>query len=202
MKKDLTVLEGTSGIYIPHTMTETIKNGISNRQHRIFKTIDASTDYPKIMAKVAEELGYQGFAVTENYMNEGILSLKQYYAVCFLDDNPHAISNVLDPFWHAHILHTNRYHEFCESIEIEYMHHRPRDFSNPNEVPVIRKLYVHTHKMFHECFGCVSPLFMASYTNENQLVCTHYTQKSFVLPGDIAHERISELMELEKTLVV
>lgn len=201
-KPNLKVVDGTRNVFLPQTMLETVQVSISDRQRRIFQIIDKSADWEKVKAKVKEEMGYQGYQPTGAYLDEGILSLKQYYAVCFLDDNPHAISDTLDPFWHAHILHTNRYFAFCEDVGIDYMHHRPRDYSNPNEVPVIKRLYVHTHNMFCKCFAYVSPIFMAKYEEETQLVCTHYTQNHFVQPGDIAEERIPELMQLETTLEV
>lgn len=200
-KKYLKVVDGTRSLFLPRTMAETIKVSMSDRQKRIMHTIDNSPEWEKVKAKVKEEMANQGLEPTDEYLEEGILSLKQYYAVCFLDNNPHAISDVLDPFWHAHILHTRDYVAFGKSIDLDYMHHRPRNYANEKEVEVIKTLFIHTHEVFGKCFAYVSPLFMAPFTDESQLVCLHYNNERFVEPGDIAFPQSSDLMSMQDYLL-
>src|SRR3569832_2225713 len=83
-------------------------------------------DYAGVIRKAAEDLGKAGPTVTSSYCEEGILALKQYFAVALLDPkNEHAVSDAIDPFWHAHILHTRRYAAFCQDVYGQFIHHAP-----------------------------------------------------------------------------
>src|SRR5256885_7830936 len=51
-------------------------------------------DYSGVEWKARDELEKQGRVVTDEYMDEGILALKQYYAGALLDSrNEHAVSD-------------------------------------------------------------------------------------------------------------
>lgn len=185
-----------SGV-LPQSFVETIQVPYSDRQRVILEVIE-SENYDPVRNKVAEELKNQGKVPTKQYLDEGILALKQYYAICFLDDNPHAISKELDPFWHAHILHTVQYHQFCEKLGIGYMHHAPLDHSKKAEVEGVALLYQHTQDVFAKCYRWVSPLFNPIEVPREDLVCKHYTQKSFTHEGDHYFPREKHLMEYDE----
>jgi hypothetical protein len=36
-----------------------------------------------------------------------------------------APTNTIDEYWHAHILHTQKYHDDCHAIVGKYIHHKP-----------------------------------------------------------------------------
>lgn len=190
MESDVLVASGV----MPQSFMDTIIVPYSGRQRVIFTAIE-NEDYESVKKKVAEELQKQGKVVTSEYLEEGILALKQYYAICFLDDNPHAISDELDPFWHAHILNTVQYHQFCEKLGIGYMHHAPLDHGDKEQVEGVRLLYVHTQNVFKKCYNWVSPIFNPFEIEDNRLVCKHYSQNSFTHEGDKFFRREAVLME-------
>lgn len=184
----------------PNGLLDTIHVPLSKRQESIMRIIDEE-DYTPVVSKVVYEMGLQGKTPTQDYLDEGILALKQYYAICFMDDNAHAISDTLDPFWHAHILHTVPYHRFSERLGIGYMHHAPNDPNNPEETVALRILYDHTQKVFRRCFNWVSDEFNPIEVRDEGLLCSHYSQNSFVQPGDIAYPRDAKLAAAEAVFV-
>lgn len=178
----------------------TIKPALSPRQQNVMRVIDEE-DYVPVIKKVRFEAALQGRTLDEAYVAEGVLALKQYYAICFMDDNAQAISFALDPFWHAHILHTVQYHRFSEKLGIGYMHHAPNDPDNKEETAALRVLYDHTQHAFSRCFNWVSPTFNPQNHDKDKLLCSHYTQTKFVLPGDTALPRLPHVIEAEQIFV-
>lgn len=174
----------------------TINMPLSIRQRRVMEVID-SEDYAPVLKKVIHEYKQQGKTVGPEFLAEGILALKQYYAICFMDDNAHAISDALDIFWHAHILHTVPYHRFSERLGIGYMHHAPNDPENMEETQALRVLYAHTQEVFEKCFNWVSDKFNPRGVTNESLLCSHYTQFSFVLDGDNAFPSLPRIKEAE-----
>jgi|GEM_PF-1384402 len=187
------------GALLPMTVLETVKAPVSERQKEVFELIDKE-DFGNVKRKVKHEFQQYGIEADENYLNEGILSLKQYYAICFMDDNPHAISDALDPFWHAHILHTIDYHQFCAKLDIDYMHHVPNNPDDSEESEKLRVIYDHTQNVYEKCFSWISPTFNDVNVPAEKLVCTHYTQKRFVKEGDFAFERQQHLCDLQQSI--
>jgi len=183
----------------PLTILETIKVPISVRQRNLIKLIDEE-DFDMVKRKVRHEFQEYGIETNENYLNEGILALKQYYAICFMDDNPHAISDKLDPFWHAHILHTIDYHQFCEKLDIDYMHHVPNNPNDREESKKLRIIYDHTQQVYESCFNWISPIFNDVNLLTENLVCTHYTQSRFIKKGDFAFKRQQYLCDLQQSI--
>lgn len=185
---------------LPISLLDTIKVEMSPRQRHVMHVIDEE-DYEPVKTKVRFELGLQGNDPSEDYLDEGVLALKQYYAICFLDNNAHAISFTLDSFWHAHILHTVAYHCFCKKLGIGYMHHAPNDPANTEETAALRVLYDHTQRVFAECFSWISPMFNPRGHEDRLLLCSHYTQNGFVCDGDIALPRLPEVEAAESYFV-
>jgi hypothetical protein len=158
------------------TLLSTVNHNMVKQEHLDrFAAIDA-TDFGNVRRKVRDDLAEQGITADEGYLNEGILALKQYYAIALLDPrNMHAISKELDPFWHAHILHTEEYVEFCKRVMHYYMHHAPLNHERKDHVQHVKRLYRYT---LDECyplfFNHINPLFYPSNPPDKELMCTHY----------------------------
>ncbi len=144
------------------------------KEHLIrLEKIDAE-DYGGIMRKTAKDLKSIGMIPTDKYLEDGIYALKQYYAIAMLDPaNAHAVSSQVDPFWHAHILHTSQYFSFCEAVVGEYMHHVPLDHEQPQQVENVRALYSYTLDVLSRLFKYNSPLFWANDDSDSTLICWH-----------------------------
>lgn len=131
-------------------------------------------DYSGVIRKTLEHFSEIGFSAPDGYVERGIYALKQYYAVAMLDPaNAHAVSRPVDPFWHAHVLHTEQYAEFCNRVVGEYMHHRPLNHGNKKHVAVIRRLYDYTLDVLPKLFSVVDGEFWLTGAPDEMLICWH-----------------------------
>lgn len=135
--------------------------------------VDA-TDFSCVLRKTREQLRKEGFEPSEEYLHEGILALKQYYAIALLDPlNMHAVSDTLDPFWHTHVLHTQAYMAFCDELVGRYMHHNPLDHDDHERVAGAALLYGYTIECCEKFFHYVNLEMYPLSLPERRLVCTH-----------------------------
>lgn len=143
-------------------------------------------DYEKVLKKVGRDLG----GMTDRYLLEGEFSLKQYYAVALLDPlNEHAVSKLVDPFWHAHVLFTQDYMDFCNSIFGGYVHHTPLDPDDTREVRRVEKLYEYTLGTYKKIFSDIDQSWWPEVGSgmiglASRVVCLHQNVKD---PEIMAH---------------
>jgi hypothetical protein len=132
-------------------------------------------NYTGVIKKTREVLTeMRGEVPPDTYLARGILGLKQYYAVALLDPaNAHAISAELDPFWHAHILHSEQYERFCRDVVGEFMHHIPLDRDNQAQVENLRVLYDYTIEVLDRLFIKRDTKFWPSEVPDIKLICYH-----------------------------
>ena len=155
------------------TLIQTINIAVTENQQVRLQRIDTE-DYSGVRRKVREELAKQGIAASEDYLDRGILALKQYYAVAMLDpNNMHAVSDVIDPFWHMHILHTKQYVSFCDDVIGDYMHHDPLDHADTEELRAVKRLYDYTLEVYERMFNHVDPEFHPEDQPLNRMICVH-----------------------------
>jgi len=92
---------------------------------------------PKLLTQILNwDLGeITNFAILENpsIPSEKILqATKEYkyymYLVMITDESLTIPTAVVDAIWHAHILHTKDYINFCETLAGHYIHHTPRAY--------------------------------------------------------------------------
>lgn len=109
-------------------------------------------DFSKTAKKVAVDTGIND----KSYLDDGVENLKRYYVVALLDPlNKHAVSETVDPFWHAHILHTRDYIKFCEDIFGQYVQHEPLDLDDTAETEEVADLYEYTVDIYEKIFKSV-----------------------------------------------
>jgi hypothetical protein len=114
-----------------------------------------------------------GLISSESNRDEMIFGLKQYYAIAMLDPaNGHAISDTLDPLWHAHMLFSLEYTEFCMAVVGEYMHHTPLEKDSSDMRAKVRQLYDYTLVRMRECFNHFNEQMWPALTDE-RLICWH-----------------------------
>lgn len=156
------------------SLLENIRMKLNNEHIVRIKLIDQE-DFSSIVRKTREILLASGRNdISDEYLERGVFALKQYYALAMLDPaNAHAISDIVDPFWHAHILHSEQYVPFCTSVVGEYMHHRPLDKSNAGHVEIISRLYDYTHTVLQSFFVNVDDLFWPKAVSDVTLICWH-----------------------------
>ena len=152
-------------------LLDLIKIPLTTYQIQKVTQIDAF-DFSKTEKKVNLDFG----GVTNKYLAEGILHLKLYYVVALLDPkNLHAVSRSLDPFWHAHILHTKDYTDFCTSIFEQYIHHTPLDPDDVESVKEVSEIYNYTYEIYGKIFHTVNNDWFPKLTNSaiSGPVCLH-----------------------------
>ncbi len=131
-------------------------------------------NFEGVRRKVREHALEIGDAPSEADLDRGVFGLKQYYAVALLDPaNAHAVSAPLDPFWHAHILHTEQYIPFCEKVVGEYMHHRPLDHGVRAHVDAVRCLYEYTLEILPKIFLTVDSNTWPAHPSDEEIICYH-----------------------------
>ncbi|MBI3337118.1 MAG: hypothetical protein HY005_00640 [Candidatus Staskawiczbacteria bacterium] len=147
---------------------------VCEEHKRRLRIID-NEDYSGVVRKVREfYVAEHGHEPTHDYLDSGVYGLKQYYAVALLDPlNAHSVSAKLDPFWHAHILHTHKYMDFSERVVGRYMHHVPLDPDDVERVENIGVLYGYTIEVLEQLFGEVDEENWATEGVNFRLCCGH-----------------------------
>jgi len=175
------------------TLLSIVSMPVSSFQRERLAAIDLE-DFDPVIRKVREEYAKVGVALSDEDAAEGILALKQYYAVALLDPlNRHAVSDAIDPFWHAHILHTKQYHAFCHQVFGEYVHHEPLDHANAHKVREVEALYAYTVSVYALMFRYVSPSYFPSTMPTARMVCLHDEVTNQLVRNEsaIAHAEIA-----------
>lgn len=145
-----------------------IHPALGPEHHKRLQYIDAC-DFNRYFEK-AVELGLIEKDADREAM---IFGLKQYYAIAMLDPaNGHAISDVLDPLWHVHMLFSEEYAAFCENVVGQYMHHTPLLKDDGPARTKVRALYDYTLGRLGECFAEVDGRMWPALPDE-RLICLH-----------------------------
>lgn len=131
-------------------------------------------NFELVAKKLKEEFKQTNFNVSDDYLERGFQALQQYYAIAVIDKmNMHAVSDVIDPFWHMHILFTQQYCELSNKMLGHYMHHQPLDHSDDQKLVFVGKLYQHTLDVYNKTFLYYDEEFYPKHVSNDRLVCTH-----------------------------
>lgn len=132
-------------------------------------------DFSAVGKKARLEAMKRGERPSDEYLERGILALKQYYAIAILDPaNGHAVSPAVDRFWHAHMLFSPVYTGHCLQMVGEYMHHVPLDHDDAEQVEKVRRLYAYTISTFDKVFRRVDRKFWPRSLENAELICMHF----------------------------
>lgn len=157
-----------------NSILPTVRVPMSERQRHAMERLDAE-NFVGVVRLTRKELAKQGVEFSDDYCSRAITGLKQYYALTIFDPrNMHAVSDVLDPFWHAHILDTVRYQMLCEALG-GFMHHDPLDTEDREKVSAVGRVYEYTYSTLCRIFGedNLDEEFHPSTLPEASLVCRH-----------------------------
>ncbi len=172
---------------------ETIRPGILKAGHeQLIRAIDAH-NFEAVAKKTGADLARFGASPSSDYLQRGILGLKQYYAVAILDPlNMHAVSIPVDDFWHSHVLFTQNYEAFCRATAGYFMHHEPLEQDNTPEVANVKRLYQYTLKCFDHLFWHVDAQMWPKAASEG-VICTHFGNSISSLKGIALLPRLAEM---------
>ncbi|MEK7552247.1 MAG: hypothetical protein AAB534_02410 [Patescibacteria group bacterium] len=150
-----------------------VKVPLTTTQMRSLEIIDG-WDFSSERRKTQKDMITIGQDPTEGFLDRGIFALRKYHAIAVLDPlNGHAISDVLDPFWHSQILHTEPYVRFCNEVLGQYMHHYPLDHLDVPEVGRVGRLYEYTIEIHQRIFGGNDEEFYPSSVVQDRVICYH-----------------------------
>lgn len=158
-----------------YKVSDTLSDTVSNPEHlRRIGLIDA-IDFSAVAKKAKSEAAKRSEQLSDEYLERGILALKQYYAIAILDPaNGHAVSPAVDHFWHAHMLFSPVYTGHCQQMIGEYMHHVPLDHDDVEQVEKVRRLYAYTISTFDKVFRRVDRKFWPRSLENAELICMHF----------------------------
>ncbi len=143
---------------------------ISGKLHGALMEIDA-TDFSIEKTVVPKLLKGVGLPTDDEFINDGFEAYKQYMAIALIDSkNMHAVSDVVDPFWHAHILCTQKYNKFCFDVFGRFLHHHP--IETEIERDQVEVLYDYTRRIYDKVFLHFEPWTFKPLTRD-QLICFH-----------------------------
>lgn len=101
---------------------------------------------PSQMSAVVERI-IEDEGVTQEVAERYFNGMRQFLEVAAAADGPVSPSKPVDAAWHAFILHTWDYTQFCEETFGYYLHHQPStDPSNAHD-------YVRAYRLASERFG-------------------------------------------------
>lgn len=63
----------------------------------------------------------------DDFCRRGVDQMVGYLAACAVASEPLGPSQIVDEFWHAFIVRTVPYAEFCQQIAGRFIHHKPED---------------------------------------------------------------------------
>jgi hypothetical protein len=143
-------------------------------QRKALQVID-QWDFRLEAQKTIEDLRAIGQSPTSEYIDDGVFALRKYHAIALLDPlNGHAVSDTLDPFWHAQILFTEPYTRFCSKVFGQYMHHYPLDHSDQKAVVQVRRQYDYTvNEVVPAVFGETGDVFYPVGIANDRVICNH-----------------------------
>ena len=132
--------------------------------------------------------------------SEAEYALKQYYALAAINpNNLHAVSHVVDPYWHSHILHTKEYGRFCYEVLGYHMHHDPLDHTDTDKANDVLRVYSYTLDILRQLFGdAVNPQCYPPNLARAEMVCLHYNCDAICGPDSALYqpdERFAGLRE-------
>lgn len=88
---------------------------------------------------------------------------------------PHGVciptSEMVDDLWHAHVLDTRRYQEFCQEVKGEMIHHKPTAADEEN-FALMPQYQSNTLSMYRKYFGEPNAKFWVDITPKGSC-CTH-----------------------------
>lgn len=155
-------------------LIKTIKIPINAYQRNSVERIDRE-DFSLVKIKAKKQLILEKKPHDAATLEKGILALKQYYAVAVFDaKNPHAVSDEVDPYWHAHILDTKRYAKFCEEAIGYFMHHQPNNPNNIKEMDFLERAYQYTVEVYGKIYSYFDTDMMPLEMNPENLICFHF----------------------------
>lgn len=171
------------------SISSVVRVPMSMRQQAAMSRLDVE-DFTGLVRLARKELSKQGVTLPDEYCERAIVALKQYYALTIFDPrNMHAVSDILDPFWHAHILDTVRYQMLCTGIG-GFMHHDPLDMENGAKVEAVAQVYEYTRQVLRQIFGDdnLDSEFHPHTLPDIKLVCLHDIDDDGVQNADVFPE--------------
>lgn len=88
---------------------------------------------------------------------------KKFMVLVLTQNQPLAVvSEGVDELWHTFMIFSPQYHEFCNSIFGEYVHHQPHTGATPVPAEALTNFF----KAYDHAFGQLAPIWHDKYPDE------------------------------------
>ncbi len=181
-------------------LIDTIKISLTPIEEQGVLRID-NEDFRLVARKTRKQLVLEGKPHDDEYIERGLLALKQYYGVALIDPlNPHAVSDSVDPFWHAHILDTARYSRFCDEAVGYFMHHKPHDPDCPKEMDYLERSYTYTAGIYDQIYSFVDSEINPQSLGQDRLICFHMVADLAPDPSEVRFKQKLSISDVRSYL--
>ena len=115
--------------------------------------LDAVLDLSGIRMKLADPDEGKGYSESELDLREG--EYRKFLALHLANAGVDIVPcKLVDEFWHQHILDTRAYHEDCDAIFGEYLHHFPYfGMRGEDDAQALQDAYADTLGRYRTAFG-------------------------------------------------
>ncbi|WP_059006208.1 glycine-rich domain-containing protein [Streptomyces specialis] len=79
----------------------------------------------ELRATLASNMLDKFSGLTEEKADRGVGQMLAFVAACAASDKPLSPSPIVDDYWHAFLLHTKAYADFCDRAFGKFIHHQP-----------------------------------------------------------------------------
>jgi hypothetical protein len=159
-------------------------------------------DFTQTLAVCRRDRMLKQRIVSDDYLQDLLFALQQYYALPVLDPfNMHAVSYEVDDVWHAHMLCSKDYADFCNAVVGYFMHHEPLDRDDQRAVAHVRIQYEYTIECLHKWFDVVNERFWPRRVSDALLICVHFGNSIKDAPMDMLARAIAPPDPLHQSLV-
>lgn len=131
-----------SPLAIRPALYETLSDSI-----KIWLTDLQAYDYAKIKKRLVKSEGF-----SEAGAEAACLECLRFFTLIKLYQKQVVPSKAADSFWHAFILHTEIYTDFCQYFFGYYLHHIPSDEDNQEEILRLRASQADTNSLNEQTF--------------------------------------------------
>lgn len=159
---------------VPFSAAATLRIPISSQAIAQLRALDGE-DFKKVI-KVAEKKLLQVGLSPRLSSDEAEASLRQYYAmpIIFPEKKEMAVSSMVDPYWHTHLLDTKGYRSFCERVYGHFMDHVPLDQDDKVDLKRVTGLYLETRALMEKAFGdSVCEKAFPTQPTSDIVICTY-----------------------------
>ncbi len=113
-------------------------------------------DDPEAAMSFTDRLAREQYGWTRDFATRVVAEYERYFLLMALSERPVTPSESVDQAWHLHLVYTRSYHEWCEALSGQYIHHGPTKGGSA-EGTRFEGQYGYTLALYEAVFGEAPP---------------------------------------------